>query len=143
LRPRWPRLAKPGGWVAVAEPDTEHALCYPPLPAFDRICEIFPVAFSRNGADPTIGRQASELFRHAGLTDVEVECRTQLYPPGNSRRTVRLDLVRSMRPRIVEMGLADEEQLDELDAVVRAHLNGPHTVVMSGLLFLVWGRKPA
>ena len=31
------RLAKPGGQVAVAEPDTEYALCYPPHPAFDRI----------------------------------------------------------------------------------------------------------
>jgi ubiquinone/menaquinone biosynthesis C-methylase UbiE len=29
------RLAKPGGQVAVAEPDTEHVLSYPPLPAFD------------------------------------------------------------------------------------------------------------
>ena len=28
------RLAKPGGRVAAAEPDTEHALCYPPHPAF-------------------------------------------------------------------------------------------------------------
>jgi SAM-dependent methyltransferase len=31
------RLARPGGWVASAEPDTEHALCYPPHPAFDRL----------------------------------------------------------------------------------------------------------
>ena len=30
------RLAKPGGAVAAAEPDTELALCYPPHPAFDR-----------------------------------------------------------------------------------------------------------
>jgi ubiquinone/menaquinone biosynthesis C-methylase UbiE len=95
------RLAKPGGRVAVAEPDTEHALCYPPHPAFDRICEIFRVAFTRNGADPALGRRVSELFRQAGLADVGVESRTQMYPPGNSRRTVRLDLVRAMRAQIV------------------------------------------
>ena len=29
------RLARPGGWVACMEPDTEHALCDPPHPAFD------------------------------------------------------------------------------------------------------------
>jgi len=136
------RLAKPGGWVAVMEPDTEHVLCYPPHPAYDRICEIFPVAFSRNGADPTIGRRVSELFRQAGLADVGVESRTQMYPPGNSRRTIRLDLVRSMRPQIVQLGLADEKELDELDAAARAHIEDPRTVVMSGLLFLVWSRKP-
>jgi SAM-dependent methyltransferase len=111
------RLAKPGGAVAVAEPDTEHALCYPPHPAFGRICAIFAAAFSRNGADPAIGRRVPELFRDAGLTGLAVESRTQMYPPGNSRRTVRLDLVRAMRPQILD--------------------------IMSGLLFLVWGRKPA
>ena len=136
------RLAKPGGAVAVAEPDTQHALCYPPNPAFDRICRIFAAAFSRNGADLAIGRRVPELFRQAGLADVEVESRTQMYPPGNSRRTVRLDLVRAMGPQIVRMGLASGQELDELDAAARPHLEDPLTVVMTGLLFLVWGRKP-
>ena len=137
------RLARPGACVAFAEPDTEHSLCYPPHPAFDRIGQLFRVAFSCNGADPAIGRRVPEIFRDAGLTDVKVESRTQMYPPGNSRRTVRLDLVLAMRPRIVEMGLASRQELDELDAAVRPHLEDPHTVIMSGLLFLVWGRKPA
>ena len=44
------RLARPGGWVASMEPDTEHALCYPPHPAFHRLCDIFTVVFGRNGA---------------------------------------------------------------------------------------------
>jgi SAM-dependent methyltransferase len=136
------RLARPGGWVASAEPDTEHALCYPPHPAFDRLRDIFTVAFRRNGADPWIGRRVPELFRRAGLDQVEVEARVQMYPPGNSRRTVRLDLVRAMRPQVVQMGLATAAELDELDAAARPHLEDPQTVVMSGLLFLTWGRKP-
>ena len=137
------RLAKPGGWVASMEPDTEYAMCYPPHPAFTRICEIFPVVFGRNGADHTIGRRVPELFRQAGLTDVRVESRTQMYPPGNSRRTVRLDLVRAMRPQILAIGLASSQELDDLDATLRPHLQDPRTVAMTGLLFLVWGRKPA
>jgi len=136
------RLARPGGWVASLEPDTEHALCYPPPPAFDRLRDIFTVAFRRNGADPWIGRRVPELFRRAGLEQVEVEARAQMYPPGNSRRTVRLDLVRAMRPQVLEMGLATPAELNELDAAARAHLDNSHTVWMSGLLFLTWGRKP-
>jgi ubiquinone/menaquinone biosynthesis C-methylase UbiE len=136
------RLARPGGLVASMEPDTEHALCYPPHPAFDRLRDIFTVAFRRNHADPWIGRRVPELFRRAGLEDVQVEARVQMYPPGNSRRTVRLDLVRAMRPQVVQMGLASEAELDELDAAARPHLQDPRTVVMSGLLFLTWGRKP-
>jgi SAM-dependent methyltransferase len=136
------RLARPGGWVASMEPDTEHALCYPPHPAFDRLRDIFTVAFRRNGADPWIGRRVPGLFRRAGLQQVEVEARVQMYPHGNSRRTIRLDLVQSMRPQVLEMGLATDTELDELDAAARAHLDDPDTVVMSGLLFLTWGRKP-
>jgi len=136
------RLARPGGWVADMEPDTEHSLCYPPHPAFDRLCEIFRVVFSRNGADIAMGRRVPELFRQAGLADVEVEARVQMYPPGNSRRTVRLDLVRAMRPMILEMGVATEAELDELDAALRPHLTHPDTITMSGLLVLTWGRKP-
>src|SRR5579859_2603933 len=137
------RLARPGGWVAAMEPDTEHALCYPPHPAFARVSEIFRVVFSRNGADITMGRRVSELFRRAGLADVEVDARVQMYPPGNSRRTVRLDLVRAMRPMVLEMGVATAAELDELDAALRPHLTHPDTILMTGLLFLTWGRKPA
>ena len=136
------RLARPGGWVASMEPDTEHGRCDPPHPAFDRLCEIFTVAFRRNGADPWIGRRVPELFRQAGLDDVQVEARVQMYPPGNSRRTIRPDLVRAMRPQVLQMSLASAAELDELDAAARAHLQDPHTLVISGLLFLTWGRKP-
>ena len=135
------RLAKPGGWVASLEPDTEHVFCYPPHPAFDRICEIFAVVFSRNGADP-LGRRLPELLHRAGLEEVGAEARAPLYPLGHSRRTIRLDLVRSMRPQILEMGLASETELDELDGAARAHLGDPRTIMMSGLYFLGWGRRP-
>jgi hypothetical protein len=100
------------------------------------------VVFRRNGADPWIGRRVPELFRQAGLEDVQVEARLQLHKPGNSRRTIRLDLVRSMRPQVLEMGLATGAELDELDAAARAHVQDPHAVVISGLFFLTWGRKP-
>jgi SAM-dependent methyltransferase len=137
------RLAKPGGWVVAVEPDTEYALCYPPHPAFTRIGEIFLVVFRRNGADNAIGRRVPELFRQAGLHDVGAEVRAQMYPPGSTRRTLRADLVRSMRAQVLEMGLATEAELDELDAAARAHLEDPRTIAVFGHLFLVWGRKPA
>lgn len=137
------RLARPGGWVAAMEPDIEATVCYPPLAAFDRISELNAVALARHGADPYVGRRVPELFRQAGLADVGLEARPQLYPPGVSRRTNRLDLVRAMWPQITAMGLATQAELEKLDAAARAHLEDPHTVMMSGLLFCVWGRKPA
>ena len=137
------RLVKPGGFVAVLEPDVGMSLCYPPLPAWDRMSEIFRTTYAMDGADPLIGRRVAELFREAGLVDVGVEARADLYAMDNSRRTSRPDLVRSMRPKIVERGLVTEQVLDEVDHAVREHLSDPNTLVMPSLLFLAWGRKPA
>lgn len=136
------RLARPGGWVASLEPDTEFSLCYPAQPAWDRMGEIFRAAFSRNGADPFIGRRLTDLYHQAGLQDVEAEARAPIYPPGHTRRTIRPDLVRGMRPAILEAGLADERELDELDRTLRQHLDDPRTLSLHGLYFLAWGRKP-
>jgi ubiquinone/menaquinone biosynthesis C-methylase UbiE len=136
------RLARAGGWVASLEPDTEYSVCYPAHPAFDRICELFHAAFRRNGADPFIGRRLTELYREAGLNDIAVEVRAPIHPAGDTRRTIRLDLVRSMRAMILERGLAEERELDELDRMAREHLANPDTLVMPCLYFLTWGRKP-
>jgi hypothetical protein len=47
-----------------------------------------------------------------------------------------------MRPVILELGIADDRELDHLDRAVRGHLDDPRTLVMPHLSFLVWGRKP-
>jgi hypothetical protein len=99
-------------------------------------------AFSRNGADPYIGRRLPALYRQAGLTDVDAECVAPLHPAGHSRRTIRLDLVRSTRPVILEQGIADAGELDEIDHAVREHLADPETLVVPFLYFMAWGRKP-
>jgi hypothetical protein len=135
------RLVRPGGWVAGLEPDAEFAICHPPNLAFERLCQLFRFAFLRNGADLHIGRRMAELYRRVGLRDVVLECRANAYPPGHSRRTIRADLVRSLRPQILEMGLAHEQELDELDAAARDHLQNPETVVMPHVYFLASGRK--
>lgn len=137
------RLTRPGGWVAAMEPDTEYGMCYPPHPAFARLSELFPVASGRHGADSRIGRRLPELLSQAGLVDVGAEARAQSYPPGHSRRMIWPDLVRSVRTQVIQMGLATEAELDELDAAARAHLGDPLTVSISGHFFLAWGRKPA
>jgi SAM-dependent methyltransferase len=136
------RLARPGGWVAALEPDVGGSLCYPPHPAWDRLSEIFWNASQSDRADLHIGRRLPELFRQAGLTDIGIEAKADIYPAGHSRRTVRPDLVRSMRPKILERGIASEQELDEVDRAVREHLDDPHTLVVPHLLFLAWSRKP-
>jgi ubiquinone/menaquinone biosynthesis C-methylase UbiE len=137
------RLAKPGGWVLSLEPDAESSVCFPCNPAYERLVETLVPVLTRNGADGRIGRQVAELFRSAGLVDVDVECRGDAYPHGHTRRTIRVDLVRSVREKVVELCLATETELDDLFATALAHLDNPDVVVMPHLSFLVSGRKPA
>ena len=137
------RLARAGGWVASQEPDAELALCYPPLPAWDRLREIFRASFGRSGADLLVGRRLPELYRQAGLEAIEVVVHAPVYPAGHSRRTLLPDLVRSLRPMILDLGLSGDQELAELDRAVRAHLADPRTLMMPHLLVAAWGRKPA
>ncbi|MGB9308785.1 MAG: methyltransferase domain-containing protein [Mycobacterium sp.] len=136
------RLAKPGGWVLGFEPSPEVSICYPSHPAYERLVDMFAPVFTRNGADWRIGRRLAELFRAAGLVDVHVDVLAEVYPRGHTRRTIRVDLIRSMRPQVIELGLATEPELDELFADALAHLDNPDVVVMPNLNFLVSARKP-
>jgi SAM-dependent methyltransferase len=136
------RLVRPGGWVAILEPDAALTMCYPPNPAWDQLVGMFLSVHRDDDADPFVGRRLPELFRQAGLVDIGVEAKADIYPAGHSRRTVRLDLVRSMRSKILERGIATEQELEDADRAAREHLDDPDTLVLPHLLFLTWGRKP-
>ena len=136
------RLARTGGLVASQEADAEFSVCYPPLPEWDRLLALFRASFPRAGADLRLGRRLPELFREAGLTDVGATVYAGSYPAGHSRRTVIPDLVRSLHPVILGLGLAGERELADVDAAVRAHLADPRTLMMPHLLVTAWGRKP-
>ena len=136
------RLARRGGLVASQEADAEFSVCYPQLPEWDRLLALFHASFPRAGADLRLGRRLPELFREAGLTDVGATVYAGSYPAGHSRRTVIPDLVRSLHPVILGLGLAGERELADVDAAVRAHLADPRTLMMPHLLVTAWGRKP-
>jgi hypothetical protein len=129
--------------VASLEPDVGPSIYYPYHPVFDRLNELFTLAFSRNGADRLIGRRLGELYRQAGLEDVGIDVRAAVYPAGHSRRTIVVDLLLAMRPQILELGAADEHELDEIDFTAREYLQNPEVVAMHHVRFLAWGRKPA
>jgi SAM-dependent methyltransferase len=137
------RLVKPGGHVLVQEPDLAGRICDPPHPAYDRLAELFQTVFQRNGADLFTGRRLPTLLLEAGLVDIGVEARADIYPVGNSRRTILPDLVQSLRPIILTEGFLAEAELDDLDHAVRKHLDNPDVLVLPHLFFLAWGRRPS
>jgi hypothetical protein len=73
------RLARPGGHVLLQEPDTTVRICYPPHPAWAQMAELFQTVVERDGADSSIGRELPTLLREAGLVDIGVEARADIY----------------------------------------------------------------
>ena len=136
------RLARPGGLVASQEADAEFSICYPPLPEWDRLWSLFQRQLSPGRSRPAPRAQADRAVPRGGLTDVGATVYASCYPAGHSRRTVIPDLVRSLHPVILGLGLAGERELADVDAAVRAHLADPRTLVMPHLLVTAWGRKP-
>jgi ubiquinone/menaquinone biosynthesis C-methylase UbiE len=135
------RLARPGGWVTAIEADAIR-ICHPPLPAWDRLGEVFAATYRSDGADPAIGRRLGELLRGAGLVDVGVEAWAPVYPLGHARRTILPDLVRSMRDKAVDRGIVGAGEYALIDREVRSHLADPATVAIPYLIFTAWGRRP-
>jgi SAM-dependent methyltransferase len=65
------RLVRPGGIVAVQEPDGSSLNCYPSHPAWDRLKAALLGAFSGVGADLQLGARLYAIARRAGLEDVQ------------------------------------------------------------------------
>ena len=136
------RLARPGGYVLVQEPDTSLRICHPPDPSWDRLVELYEAAFQRDGADLRVGRRLPGFLRDAGLVELGAEVHGGVFPAGHPRRPHLPDLARTLRATIVARGDIDEAGYDELDRAVRTHLADPGVFVLTHLFFIAWGQKP-
>jgi SAM-dependent methyltransferase len=136
------RLVRPGGTVALHEPDSTTQRADPPLPAFGRLQQLLSASAERSGMDRSIALRTPRLLRELGLVDVKVNPLVHVYPPGHSRRDMPLFFAEAARPRLLEQGLAQESELDALIASLRSHLAEPGTLVVSSLFLQVWGRVP-
>lgn len=136
------RLAKPGGTVALQEPDGSTLKCYPPHPAWDRLQSVLMDTFAGVGADLALAHKLYAIMRAAGLEDVQ-------YRPfivGVRSTDPMVDYlpstVESLRGTVARLGLIGDAELDKALAECRAHLARPDTVFTMYTVAQVWGRKP-
>jgi SAM-dependent methyltransferase len=135
-------LTRPGGTVALHEADYWISqVCDPPLPAWERLFEVFLTYSTMNGIDLFVGRKVPRMLREAGLVDVQVNPLIHVYPPGHGRRTIFFDFVENLRDRLLDQKLIEDAELQELLKDLKRHLDDPRTLVPA-LFFQAWGRKP-
>ena len=135
------RLARPGGIIALQEPDGTSLNCYPPHPAWERLKAALLGAFRGVGADLQLARRLYALARQAGLEDVQ-------YRPfllGVRAMDPMVDYlpstVESLRSTVIKLGLLTEAEFPVVLAECRSHLRNPETIFTMYTVAQVWGRK--
>jgi SAM-dependent methyltransferase len=137
------RLTRPGGVVALQEPDGSTLNCHPPHPAWDKLKAALLGAFAGVGADLELARRLYALARQAGLADVQY--RPFLLGVRSTDEIVDYlpSTVESLRGTVLRLGLLSELEFPAVLAACRAHVRDPGTVFTMYTVAQVWGRKPA
>jgi len=134
-------LTRPGGIVAVEEPDVSSWNCYPARPAFRRLVNAFQDAFSESGGNFNAGRSTYTMLRRAGLEDVRARAVALAGEAGHPFRKIILHFAGALRKYIIEGDILSQPELDRCVAEVEQIIADPDVLVVSYLTTQVWGRK--
>jgi ubiquinone/menaquinone biosynthesis C-methylase UbiE len=134
------RLARPGGIIALQEPDGSTLKCHPPHRAWDRLQSVLIAVFKGVGADLELASRLYHLVYQSGLRDVQY--RTALLGVRSMDPMVDYlpSTVESLRGAIFKLGLLSEGDLAEALAECRAHLAKPGVSFTMYTVAQVWGR---
>jgi ubiquinone/menaquinone biosynthesis C-methylase UbiE len=133
-------IAKPGGAVALQEPDAAYWVCDPPHPAWDRLLAALQTTYRLQGRDFSVGRRLGRILRDAGLESVQTHAHVFQTEAGDVYQTLLLGIIDAARPLIIEAGLYDEVGLDRLCRAARSHLERPTTTTATAM-WQAWGRR--
>jgi len=137
------RLARPGGVVALQEPDGSTLNCYPPHPAWDRLKSALLGAFSGVGADLQLAKKLYAVVRQTGLEDVQYRTFVLGVRSGDPMVDYLPATVESLRGTVTKLGLLAESEFPRVLADCRGHLCQPDTSFTMYTVAQVWGRKRA
>jgi SAM-dependent methyltransferase len=134
------RIARPGGIVAIQEPDASAWACDPPHPAFDILRSEIINAYRRTGKDFNIGRRAARMLRDVGLEGVRVRATARVTQVGDFYQTFLLTIAGLARDVIVADGNITDDEFDSYSTALRNHLDTPGTLTCQPLVWQAWGR---
>jgi SAM-dependent methyltransferase len=136
------RLTRPGGIIAIQEPDSAAWTCYPPSGPWEQLKAAILEAFRRGGGDFDAGRRTFGMLRDRGAAEVRIRAAVIALPPGHPYLRLSIQFATSLRSRILEMGIMDATVLDEAIAGCERTAADPGSAGLSFVVTQVWGRKP-
>jgi len=135
-------LAKPGGIIALQEPDDSSYRFYPPRRSWLRVLEVIDGGVALQG-DINIGRRTYQLMRSNGLRDVNIRAAVLALHEGHPYMRMPIVAVKAMRDRIIAAGISTSNELDALLADVEVFASDPETFQITFTVTQVWGRTPS
>lgn len=113
------RVCRSDGLVAVRDGDYASMTWYPEYPELDRWLDLYRRTARANGGEPDAGRRLVAWARAAGCADITASASAWCFATPEDRRwwaetwADRIT-VTELAARVRELGLADQEELDEI-----------------------------
>jgi hypothetical protein len=134
-------LARPGGWVALEEPDLASWDYHPPLAEWRPLLSALCQAIALRG-DPNVGRELPGLIDRAGLEGVETRRTVLTLDHRHPHMRLPLAWAAAQREAILRHRLAAESELDRWIAALEAHVEKPGVAMVTPTTVQAWGRRP-
>jgi SAM-dependent methyltransferase len=127
---------RPGGWLAVSEPDFNGLAVFPPSAAWRRAWSVFCDAVIAGGWDPGYGTRLGGDIEALGLVEIEVEARTRRTRGGAVFAHLFANTLGRLEERMLALGAAG----DDLAAAQRL-LRDPTVTYQAPTFTIAWGRR--
>jgi SAM-dependent methyltransferase len=131
------RLLRPGGTLALEDPDWDSWHFNPPAPALERLIALTIEAFRRWG-DAEAGRKSPALLRTFGI-EPQVRAEVLALPPAHPYLRLPLQMAAGLQPRLQQF--TDPTELGELRDQGEAELAEPGRWGTTFTLLQCWGTK--
>lgn len=135
------RLVRPGGIIAIQEPDASCWNVAPPNQSWSALKTAILAAFRAGGGDFDAGCRTFGMLRAAGLRQVSQRNAVLAVTGDHPYKRLPLQFAVSLRKRILEGGLMSETQLDACLSDVAAVAQDPGSVMTTFIVTQVAGQK--
>jgi SAM-dependent methyltransferase len=132
------RFVRPGGTVALEDPDVASWHFNPPAPALEKLIALIVEAFGRTGGNWDAGRTHLDLFRAAGV-EANVRAEVLALPPGHPYLRLPLQFATALEARL--LSLVEPADLERLCRDGEAELQEPGRWGTTFTLIQAWGQR--
>jgi ubiquinone/menaquinone biosynthesis C-methylase UbiE len=137
------RIVKPGGIIAIQEPDAARWRTWPYDATWERLKNVILRAFKLGGGDFDAGTRLRSMLLGAGLQNVQARAVSLTIDGGHPYKRLPVLFAQSLRRRILDAHLMSEDELVAAIAHVERIAADPSTVMTSFVVMQAWARRPA